>query len=384
VCCALPSKNTWSADEVGISGLGTSDVVVASRLAKRVYQKQTAKDHCTMMASYSTTGACIPPLFLFQGKRIGQGLLEGAPPGSGVQVNESAWMTEELFYQWLQFFADSIPPTRPALLIVDNHESRFSLRIIERCMEHRITLLLLPPNTTHLMQVGDVAVHAPFKKALKNQVGVFLHEHPRTTITKYYYTRIIAPAYSASFSPTNIQSGYAATGIHPFSPSKVQNHLPSAAPALSAPILPLTEILTLPGSIQEKPSTPRKKRAGMPATRILTSTVMQEYFEDQQRTMEEKTQQKEEKKRKRTEKKEAKLMQPKRKRRRKQPSPTRDSDKENESSSDEEAAEGEADSDFYIATAVAATSAASASTRPSRNAAQWARTQMCVASQSQS
>jgi hypothetical protein len=379
VCCCL-SKNTWSADEVGISGLGTSDVVVASRYARRVYQQQTTKDHCTLMACYCTTGACIPPLFLFKGKRVGQGILEGAPPGSGVQVNESAWMTEELFYQWLQFFADSIPPARPALLIVDNHESRFSLRIIERCVAQQITLLLLPPNATHLLQVGDVAVHAPFKKALRNQVGVFLHEHPRTTITKYHYTQIIAPAYTLSFSAANIQAGYKATGIYPFAPSKVQNRLPSFVPSTSTPIIPLAEILSIPGQIQQKPSTPRKKRAGMPATRILTSVVMQDYFEQQQRVEKEKMQQKEERKRKRASKKEEKAAQPKRKYRRKQPSQVEEPDKENESLADDDVVEGEADSDYCMTSALAA-SASSSSARPSRNAAEWARTQMCIASQ---
>jgi len=125
----------------------------------------------------------------------------------------------------LQFFADSIPPARHALLIVDNHESRFSLRIIERCMAQQITLLL-PPNATRLMQVGDVAAHSPFKRALRQQVGEFLHEHPRTTVSKYHCTQIIAPVYTLSFSAANIQAGYKATGIHPIDVSRVQRHLP--------------------------------------------------------------------------------------------------------------------------------------------------------------
>ncbi len=189
------SKNIWSADEVGISGLGGSNLVVASRYARRIYQLQGTKEHVTIMGCYSTTGVYIPPFFIFSGQRIGQGLMDGAPIGSVVGMSESGWMNEHLFYQWLQFFTSAIPPTRPAMLIVDNHESRFSLRIIEYCREQQIIILLLPSNATHLMQVGDVTIHAPFKKQLREQTGIFLHEHPRTSITKYHYARIIASAY---------------------------------------------------------------------------------------------------------------------------------------------------------------------------------------------
>jgi hypothetical protein len=205
-------QNIWSADEVGISGVGTSDYVVASRAARPVYQIQSNKDHCSLMGCYSSTGQAIPPFFIFQGKRVGKDILDRAPTGSTVGVTESGWMTEETFYKWLEVFDASIPASRPSLLILDNHESRFSLRIIEFCMEHQILILLLPSNATHLMQVGDVAVHAPFKKYIREEAGVFMHNYPRTQITKYHYARIVGDAYVKSFSPKNIIAGYKATG----------------------------------------------------------------------------------------------------------------------------------------------------------------------------
>lgn len=371
---------------MGISGLGTSNLVIASRFARRVYQQQTSKEHCTVMGCYSTTGACIPPVFLFTGKRVRQGLLDGAPPGSGVQVNESGWMTEELFYQWLGFFSASIPPTRPVLLIVDNHESRFSLRIIERCMEQQIILLLLPPNATHLMQVGDVAVHAPFKKAIRNQVGIFLHQHSRTTISKYHYAQIIAPAYTAAFSPSNIQSGYAATGIYPFSPDKVKIHLPSLPPSSSTVVMPLSEILSIPGQIQHKPSTTCKKRAGMPSTRILTSNQMLQYFQVQEQAEKQQAMQRLEKRRKHEQKKQELSSKPKRRYVRKQKAPIEKKveevlDKENHFMTDEEVVndENESDEDYRLPAATASSSPLCC-LRPSRNASQWARARICATS----
>jgi hypothetical protein len=247
-------------------------------------------------------------------------------------------MNEDLFYQWLQFFASAIPSTRPAMLIVDNHESRFSLRIIEYCREQQIIILLLPPNATHLMQVGDVSIHAPFKKQLREQTGIFLHEHPRTSITKYHYARIIASAYIKSFTPSNIISGYEATGIHPYNPEKVKSHLTkhqsSSTIDPSVERIPLSEILTIPGQLNTPPSSPMKKprRPGMPFTRILTSDQMKTYFDNQAASEQIKQEEKQIKKRKQIEKKQGKENKENMKRKQKSriKKQTNDSNKENE------------------------------------------------------
>jgi hypothetical protein len=311
----LCSKNIWSADEVGVSGLGTSDLVVASRYARRVYQIQSCKEHCSLMGCYSTTGSYIPPFFIFAGQRAGKGLLDGSPLGSVVGMSESGWMNEDLFYKWLEFFTHSIPPSRPAVLIVDNHESRFSLRIIQYCIDNQITILLLPPNATHLMQVGDVSIHAPFKKELREQAGIFLHNHPRATISKYHYAQIIAPAYTKAFSPTNITSGYRATGILPYNPEQVKQHLTSTIPNQSLNLhsssIPLSDILVVPGAAatpRAPASTPRKRRPSMPFTRVLTSDEMKDYFSKQEEEEKKKEQEKLERKQAREEKKRKKAQ----------------------------------------------------------------------------
>jgi hypothetical protein len=238
------------------------------------------------------------------GERMGKGLIDGAPAGSVVGMTESGWMTEELFYQWLHHYNASIPPARPVLLIIDNHVSRFSLRIIEYCREQQIHMLLLPPNATHIMQVGDVSIHAPFKQCLREQTGVFLHAHPRTQVTRYHYAQIIAPAYTAAFSPANILAGYKATGIHPYNPPIVTQQLraPAVSSTSTTPVITLSDILAIPGELDKKQAS-AKKRATMPFTRILTADAMHKYFTEEQQKKEEATVQKEEKKRQRASKK---------------------------------------------------------------------------------
>jgi hypothetical protein len=282
-----------------VSNLGTADAVVGSRFAKRVYSPSSlCSDHCTIMACYSASGSVIPPLFIFQGKKkIGEDILNGAPAGSVVNISESGWINEDLFYQWLKFFVQSIPPSRPQMLIVDNHESRFSLRIIEFCQAENLRLVLLPPNATHLMQVGDVAIHSSFKKSIKEHSHKFLMSNQHISISKYEYCTVIGPAFQSAFRIQNIVSGYEATGIIPVNRNKVLEKLLSASTeteekkmqrivsfhVAKANKQDIEKILVVPGSeLKLRAATDsellRKRRALMPCTSLLSHSAMNEYF----------------------------------------------------------------------------------------------------------
>jgi hypothetical protein len=168
--------------------------------------------------------------------------------------------------------------------------------------------------------------------------------------------------------------------------SKVQRHLPSrtASPELRA-VVPLSEILNIAGRIDERPSTPRKKRSGMPATRILTSTAMQEYFEHKEQEEVQKQTDKAEKKQQREARKREKAQgtqQHKRKRVVEATQPQHDdkadgmchSDKENEDQPSDADSDQESD---YLQPA-ATSHAAPSFSRPARSAAEWARARMSL------
>lgn len=248
------------------------------------------------MVAYSASGSCVPPHFIFIGKkRIGENILTGAPSSSAVSISESGWMSEELFYGWIQFFARSIPPKRPAILIVDNHESRFSLRIIEFCIQDNIRLVLLPPNATHIMQVGDVAVHAPFKSSVRSLSHRHICSTGSTDINKYSYCQIIGPAFINAFTPANIIAGYSATGINPLNRAKVLINLQSVQENIANKISiqsqlnfpEIKKILTTPTELRVRSQSElgeivKKKRAMMPCTSLLSHSEMKQYFRERE------------------------------------------------------------------------------------------------------
>ena len=65
-------------------------------------------------------------------------------------------MTEEAFYTWFKnIFLKNCPAERPLLVTVDGHETHTSIPVIDLAISGNITLLTLPPHTTHVLQPLD-------------------------------------------------------------------------------------------------------------------------------------------------------------------------------------------------------------------------------------
>jgi hypothetical protein len=92
-------------------------------------------------------------------------LYRDAPAGTKGMVSESGYINSGLFLEWLEHFqiharADA---SSPVLLILDNHSSHITLEGIEFARKNHITLLTLPPHTSHMTQPLDCVFFGPLK-----------------------------------------------------------------------------------------------------------------------------------------------------------------------------------------------------------------------------
>jgi hypothetical protein len=60
-----------------------------------------------------------------------------------------------------------VSPTNRHLLIVDGHNSHVTLEVVHKAMDIGLDLLTLPSHTSHRLQLLDVSVFGPFKRAFK-------------------------------------------------------------------------------------------------------------------------------------------------------------------------------------------------------------------------
>nr|CCA15902.1 AlNc14C16G1762 [Albugo laibachii Nc14] len=111
----------------------------------------------------NASGSCLPPLFLLPGQqRLNRDILsECSVPDATVAVALKAFMNQAIFVKWLEHFA-----------------ARESLRRRLRF------LLLLPPNSTHILQPLDVSVFTPFKTSLRRSMDRFMIDEDVSSLTK--------------------------------------------------------------------------------------------------------------------------------------------------------------------------------------------------------
>ena len=93
-----------------------------------------SREHVTALPCFNACGQWIPPYFLFPGKRIPvtYNPLEGGVEGSVFSMTESGYMDTSTFYMWFaNHFIPNLPPARPAVLLVDGHDSHLNLELFQ-------------------------------------------------------------------------------------------------------------------------------------------------------------------------------------------------------------------------------------------------------------
>ncbi|KAF2889922.1 hypothetical protein ILUMI_16251 [Ignelater luminosus] len=124
-----------------------------------------ARENTTALLCCSASGEMLPLLCVFKRKSVMQNWLEtGLITKTAVSVTERGWMKTTLFHNWFRdVFLKNIGFQRPVLLIYDGHVTHISFELIKLAQENQVTIIKLPPHTTHVLQPLDVAVFKGLK-----------------------------------------------------------------------------------------------------------------------------------------------------------------------------------------------------------------------------
>ena len=161
-------NHIWNCDETGLqAGKNCGMRVIAKRGSKNVPKiLPKGREWITILCCVNAVGASIPGFYLFKGKSRLRNYIKNCEVGACMAAHPNAWMTKELFMNWLCHFASSIPGgvshENRHLLIFDGHGSHIALQTVEAANTMGIDLLTLPAHTTHRLQPLDVSVFGPF------------------------------------------------------------------------------------------------------------------------------------------------------------------------------------------------------------------------------
>ncbi|KAJ8912429.1 hypothetical protein NQ315_006095 [Exocentrus adspersus] len=186
------SDKIYKVDETALTTVQEAGKVVAMTGQRQVGQITSSERGAliTMCGAINANGNNIPPLLIFRRKFFKNHMIKGAPNRTIGIASPSGWMTIEIFVQWLEHFISYAHPTKelPVLLIMDNHISHISYTAIKMARENNITLLTLPPHTSHKLQPLDRTVYGPLKAHYNSACHSWLMNHPGQCITKLYMT----------------------------------------------------------------------------------------------------------------------------------------------------------------------------------------------------
>ncbi|KAJ8932978.1 hypothetical protein NQ318_011195 [Aromia moschata] len=154
-------------------------------------------------------------------------LMDGAPPGSIGKCHPSGWIQSHIFKEWIDHFIKHSKPSRedPIILSLDGHYTHTrNLDVINKARENHITLICLPPHSTHKLQPLDVALMAPLKTYYCQEIENWLKSNPGRTVSPYQIASLLGKAYVRAASLEISINGFRKCGIIPFNRDIFRDH----------------------------------------------------------------------------------------------------------------------------------------------------------------
>ncbi|KAJ4445218.1 hypothetical protein ANN_07019 [Periplaneta americana] len=159
---------------------------------------------------------------VYAAKENGSPSSEDGPIGAVYSCSDNGWINETLFLVWLKHFQQHVKATEddPVLLVCDNHASHISLEVFNFCRDNHITMVTLPPHTSHRFQPLDLTFFGPLKNALFREYDLFMINHAHERITMSDIAGLLNKAYVKVATMEKAVSGFRSAGIVPLNPEK--------------------------------------------------------------------------------------------------------------------------------------------------------------------
>ncbi|KAK9754303.1 DDE superfamily endonuclease [Popillia japonica] len=186
-----PSDKVFNVDETGLTVVQTKIPHVIKLKGKRQVGAITSAERGSLVTEEHDG---------YSHERSATGVTRKMPSVWGIQT--------DLFTEWFQHFLQTTRPSKksPVLLILDGHNTHTrNLQIIDLARKNHVTIVSIPPHTSHKTQPLDKTFMGPLKTYYSEFVRQFLRHNTRP-VGPYDIAELFGKAY--------LQSGLiAATGI---------------------------------------------------------------------------------------------------------------------------------------------------------------------------
>lgn len=156
-----------------------------------------------------------------------------------VGYQRKGWTDGEIGAAWIKIFDEQtkhkVKEGEYRLLLVDGHNSHYTIAFLLYAREHLILVLCYPAHTTHVYQGLDVVIFSVLKRFLMEERDKWFRMKGQA-MDKNNFLVIYAAAHIRALTPENVKAAFRKTGVWPYDPSVVTEQMlaPSKATSVQA------------------------------------------------------------------------------------------------------------------------------------------------------
>lgn len=214
----------WNLDETSFSKDPAKTKVVGLKGHAAIREiSSPGRDNTTVLLGASASGEKMPPLIIFKGKNVWDTWTSpNAYPGTSYAATNNGWMETDVFETFFKkTFVPLVKNQRPVLLIYDGHSTHIGLNIIEEARKENITILKLPPHSSHILQPLDIAVMKSFKDRWDPLLVKWQRLNVGNALPKSEFSRLIGQVWS-EIDPQVLRNGFRKAGIYPVNREEIE------------------------------------------------------------------------------------------------------------------------------------------------------------------
>ena len=131
------------------------------------------REHLSLLSCINVDGGSIPNFYILKGSYFLEDYIARCKEAVVMGMQPNAWMIRWLFKSWIPHFVECmkkgprLDQTNRHLLILDEHNSHMTLKMVKISMKAGLDIVCLPSHTSHALQPLDVACFAPFKTTFR-------------------------------------------------------------------------------------------------------------------------------------------------------------------------------------------------------------------------
>ncbi|CAA7271085.1 unnamed protein product [Cyclocybe aegerita] len=238
-------ETTFGTDEIGIQNRGEeSERVIAPAHGKgpQYQQRGGTRENTTVLVTICADGTAIPPTVIFKGEALQVGWGDNNPLNATLGYQKKGWTDGEIGAEWIKIFdkatKDKVKQGEYRLLLVDGHNSHYTVAFLLYAREHLILVICYPSHTTHIYQGLDVVIFAVLKRCIGEERDGWLRKYG-IAMDKKNFLEIYSRAHVRALTEDNVKAAFRKTGVWPFNPDVV-------TPDMLAPSKETSSEATLP------------------------------------------------------------------------------------------------------------------------------------------